>query len=128
MEKQTLKIGLAQFAPVWMNRQKTLEKALIYAADAADQDCDLVVLGGEAAVGGYPYWLELTGGAVFNSKVQKEIFAEYSDQAVRVERGDLQTACDLARDRQIAIYLGIVEKPAERRDQIGSAQARADLR
>ena len=36
MEKQTLKIGLAQFAPVWMNRQKTLEKALRY----ADVDCN----------------------------------------------------------------------------------------
>jgi nitrilase len=116
-----LKIGLAQFAPVWMNRQKTLEKALTYAADAADQGCELVVLGGEACIGGYPYWLELTDGARFNSPVQKEIFAEYSNQAVCIERGDLQTACDLAREKKIAIYVGIVEKPSERGESLYAA-------
>ena len=116
-----LKIGLAQFAPVWMNRVKTLEKAVNYATDAANQDCELVVLGGEACVGGYPYWLELTDGARFNSKIQKEIFAEYSNQAVCIERGDLQIACDLAREKRIAIYIGIVEKPAERGESLYAA-------
>jgi nitrilase len=121
MEKETLKIGLAQFAPVWLNRQKTLEKALSFAENAVDQGCEFVVLGGEACVGGYPYWLELTDGARFNSKVQKEIFAEYSNQAVVIERGDLQTACDLARESKIAIYIGIVEKPAERGESLYAA-------
>jgi nitrilase len=116
-----LKIGLAQFAPVWMNREKTLEKALQYAEDAADQGCELVVLGGEGAVGGYPYWLELTDGARFDSPLQKEIFAEYSRQAVEIERGDLQDACDLARGRNMAIYLGVIEKPAERGESLYAA-------
>lgn len=121
MEKEVLKIGLAQFAPVWMNAEKTLEKALKYAEDAANQDCELVVLGGEACVGGYPYWLELTDGARFNSKVQKEIFAEYSNQAVCIERGDLRSASDLAREKRIAIYVGIVEKPASRGESLYAA-------
>jgi nitrilase len=60
----TLKIALAQFAPVWMNREKTLEEALVYAEDAANQNCEFVVLGGEACAGGYPYWLELTDGEI----------------------------------------------------------------
>lgn len=113
-----LKIGLAQYAPVWMNRAKTLEKALQFASDAAEQNCELVVLGGEASVPGYPYWLELTGGARFNSKLQKEFFAEYSSQAVLIERGDLQAACDLAREKRLAIYIGIVEKPSERGESL----------
>lgn len=113
-----LKIGLAQYAPVWMNRAKTLEKALQYAEDAANQSCELVVLGGEACVPGYPYWLELTGGARFNSKLQKEFFAEYSNQAVSIERGDLQNVCDLAREKRFAIYIGVVEKPAERGESL----------
>ena len=113
-----LKIGLAQFAPVWMNREKSIEKALKYAEDAANQDCEFVVLGGEASVGGYPYWLELTDGARFNSQIQKEIFAEYSNQAVQIERGDLREVCDLALEKKIAIYIGIVEKPAERGESL----------
>jgi nitrilase len=114
MEKQTLTIGLAQFAPVWMKRKQTIEKALSYAEDATKENCELVVLGGEACVGGYPFWLELTDGARFNSKIQKEIFAEYSNQAVQIERGDLQKVSDFAKSKKIAIYLGIVEKPANR--------------
>jgi nitrilase len=121
MEKQTLKIALAQFAPVWMNAEKTLIKALSYAEDAANQGCEFVVLGGEACVGGYPYWLELTGGARFNSRIQKEFFAEYSNQAIVIERGDLRAACDLARERKIAIYIGIVEKPATRGESLYAA-------
>jgi nitrilase len=113
-----LKIGLAQFAPVWMKREKSIEKALKYAEDAANQNCELVVLGGEASVGGYPYWLELTDGARFNSKIQKEIFAEYSNQAVNIERGDLNVLCNLAREKSLAIYIGIVEKPAERGESL----------
>ena len=118
---EILKVGLAQFAPVWMNRQKTLEKAVQFAEDAANQNCELVVLGGEACVGGYPYWLELTGGAVFNSQIQKEFFAEYSSQAVVIERGDLKIICDLAREKRIAIYIGIVEKPADRGESLFAA-------
>ena len=111
---ERLKIGLAQFTPAWLNRQKTLEKAMRYAEDASDGECELVVLGGEACIGGYPFWLELTGGAVFNSLLQKEFFAEYSNQAVQIKRGDLKMLCDLAADRKIAIYVGVVEKPADR--------------
>lgn len=113
-----LKIGLAQYAPVWMNREKTLEKALSFAEDAANQNCELVILGGEAGVPGYPYWLELTGGARFNSQIQKEFFAEYSNQAVQIERGDLSIICDLAREKRIAIYIGIVEKPSDRGESL----------
>lgn len=117
-DRDLLKIGLAQFTTVWLNREKTLEKALRHAEDAAKQDCELVVLGGEACVGGYPFWLELTGGAVFNSPLQKEFFAEYSDQAVQIERGDLNTVCELAREKKMAIYLGIIEKPADRGESL----------
>ena len=116
-----LKIGLAQFAPVWMKREKTIEKALKYAEDAAHQGCELVVLGGEGAVGGYPFWLELTDGAKFNSRIQKEFFAEYSNQAVQIERGDLKMACELAGDKRLAIYVGIIEKPSSRGESLYAA-------
>lgn len=114
MNEQTIKIALAQYSPVWMRRVETIEKVARLASDAADGGCNIAVIGGECSVGGYPYWLELTGGAVFNSQVQKEIFAEYSNQAVQVERGDLQPLCEVARTRGVAVYIGIVEKPADR--------------
>jgi len=44
---------------------------------------------GESLVPGYPFWLERTDGARFNSTLQKTIFAEYATQAVQPEAGHL---------------------------------------
>ena len=112
-DKDTLTIGLAQIAPVWLNREKTLEKILKSVQAAADANCQLVAFG-EALLPGYPFWIERTDGARFNSPVQKEIHAHYLDQAVQVEAGHLDVLCEAAKERQIAVVLGIIERPADR--------------
>jgi nitrilase len=109
----TLTIGLAQIAPVWLNRLQTLEKILARVHEAAEANCHLVAFG-EALLPGYPFWIERTDGAKFNSPVQKEIHALYLDQAVQVEAGHLDPLCGAARERQIAVVLGIIERPADR--------------
>ena len=111
--EDSLTIGLAQIAPVWLNRDKTLEKIFKSVQSAADADCQLVAFG-EALLPGYPFWIERTDGARFNSPVQKEIHAHYLDQAVQVEAGHLDVICEAAKERQIAIVLGIIERPADR--------------
>ena len=69
---------------------------------------------GEALVPGYPFWLEFTDGARFNSPLQKAIFAEYAAQAVQPQAGHLDVLCETAAERHIAIYLGCVERAADR--------------
>ena len=54
---------------------------------------------------GYPFWVELTEGARFNSPLQKAIFAEYAEQAVQPEAGHLDGVRAIARERRIAVYL-----------------------
>ena len=111
--KDSLTIGLAQIAPVWLNRKKTLKKIIKSVNAAADADCQLVAFG-EALLPGYPFWVGRTDGARFNSPVQKEIHAHYLDQAVQVEAGHLDVICEAAKECQIAIVLGIIERPADR--------------
>ena len=113
MNRDHLTIGLAQIAPVWLDRKKTLEKVLAYTADGGEKGADLIVFG-ESLVPGYPFWVELTDGARFNSAVQKEIHAHYMQNAVSIERGDLDELCALAKQKQIAIYLGTIERPEDR--------------
>lgn len=113
MLQDQLTIALAQVAPVWLNREKTLEKVLSFTSDAADQQADLVVFG-ESLVPGYPFWVELTDGARFNSAVQKDIHAHYMQNAVTIERGDLDALKMLAQQRGIALYLGTIERPEDR--------------
>lgn len=113
MINDSLKIGLAQIAPVWLNREKTTEKIVSYISDAGKQNCDLVVFG-EALLPGYPFWVELTVGAKFNSSVQKEIFAHYLSQAIDPDSKDLAPICSIAKEKKTSVVLGTIEKAANR--------------
>ena len=113
MDHNRLTVGLAQIAPVWLDRERTLAKVNAYVEDAAKQGCHLVVFG-EALVPGYPFWVELTDGARFNSPTQKAIFAEYAAQAVQPEAGHLDQLRATAAQRHIAVYLGTIERPLDR--------------
>jgi nitrilase len=113
MDSNILKVGLAQISPVWLNKEQTREKIGTYIQKAGAETCDLVVFG-EALLPGYPFWLELTGGAVFNSQMQKEIHAHYIRNSVQVEAGDLDSLCSLCKDHNIATYVGIIERAKNR--------------
>jgi nitrilase len=112
-ELDSLKIGMVQIAPVWLNKVKTLEKVKNYIKTAGAEKCNLLVFS-EALLPGYPFWLSFTGGAEFNSKVQKEIYAHYLKNSIQIEKGDLNDICLLAKKHQTAIYLGIIERAQNR--------------
>ncbi len=108
-----LRVALAQIAAVWLNKQQTTEKVAQYICDAADQNANLVVFG-ECLLPGYPFWLDFTGGAEFNASKHKEIHAHYLTQAVNIDEGHLDSICALAKERSIAVILGIAERPSDR--------------
>ena len=108
-----LKVALAQISPVWLNKEKTLQKIEKYIIDAAKENCELIVFG-EALLPGYPFWIALTNGATWDSSVQKEIHAHYVRNSITIEKGELETVCQLAKKHKIAIYLGIMERAANR--------------
>lgn len=112
-----LTISLAQISPVWFDREKTLAKVYEAIADSAAKGSDLVAFG-EALVPGYPFWIEYSSVTAFNSSFHKAFHAEYTNQAVCIERGDLDPLCDIAKDKKIAVYLGIIERPSDRGESI----------
>jgi nitrilase len=109
----SLTVAAAQIAPVWLDRERTLAKVNRWIAKAADRKCHLVAFG-EALVPGYPWWIEHTNGAKFNSRMQKELHAHYLDQAVDIDAGHLDATRDLAKKRKITVVLGTIERPADR--------------
>jgi nitrilase len=113
MSNDKLRVGLAQIAPVWLDRDATLEKVTRWITKSAEENCRLVVFG-EALVPGYPFWVERTDGARFESALQKTLYAHYVRQAVCIEDGDLDAVCEIARQRRINVYLGIMERAANR--------------
>ncbi len=113
MKNQLLKVALAQISPVWLDKSETLKKIENSISEAGSQNAELIVFG-EALLPGYPFWIELTNGAKFNSTVQKELHAHYAQNAVVIENGDLDGICKIAKEKQIAVYLGIIERPTDR--------------
>lgn len=113
IESSLITVGLAQMAPVWLDRAATLAKVVGFIEQAAAKGCQLVVFG-EALVPGYPFWVELTDGARFESPLQKQIFAEYAAQAVQVEAGHLDGVCAAAARGGVAVYLGTIERAVDR--------------
>lgn len=109
----TLKIAMAQIAPVWLDKSATLQKIEDAIKDAAEEQCELIVFG-EALLPGYPFWLALTGGAEWNTKVNKELHAHYVNNSICIEKGELDSVCQLAKKHKMAIYLGIMERPTDR--------------
>lgn len=109
----TLKIGMAQISPVWLNKEQTIDKIETYIAKAGNEKCELLVFG-EGLLPGYPFWLSIADGAAFNSSVQKEIHAHYVRNSVQIESGDLDRICQLAKQYKMAIYLGIIERAENR--------------
>lgn len=112
-EQNNLKIGMAQISPVWLNKEKTIDKIKDYIIKAGEDDCELVVFG-EALLPGYPFWVSMTDGAQFDSKVQKEIHAHYVKNSIQIEAGELDDICALAKQQKIAIYLGLMERAKNR--------------
>jgi nitrilase len=109
----SLNVALAQIAPCWLEREATLQKVLGWIEQAAEQGARLVVFG-EALVPGYPFWPELTDGARFESPDQKELFALYARNAVDIAGGQLDALCRRVGELGIAVYLGTIERSAER--------------
>ena len=111
--ENTLKVALAQLAPIWFNKKETLKKIEKTIEEAATKGTELLVFG-EAFLPGYPFWLAYTDGAAWNLKLNREIHGHYVQNSVQLEAGELDAICAMAATHKMAIYLGIMERPLDR--------------
>ncbi len=113
MNDDKITVAMAQIAPIWLNRDATIAKVVDHIESHESSNANLIVFG-EALIPGYPFWLELTDGARFNSPLQKDLYAHYLDQAVQIELGHLYPICLAAKKSNTAVYIGIIERAKNR--------------
>lgn len=113
MSDTRISVGLAQIAPVWLKRDATIDKVVSWIEKSARKGCSLVVFG-EALIPGYPFWVERTEGAKFESDLQKSLYAHYVSQSVSIDGGELDAICKAARDNKVAVYVGVIERAGDR--------------
>ena len=108
-----LKVALAQISPVWLNKNKTLDKVKTAMLQASKEKAELVVFG-EGLLPGYPFWLALTNGAQWDLKINKVLHAHYVQNSINIENGDLDEVCFLANQYKMAVYIGVIERASNR--------------
>ncbi|MFU8832170.1 MAG: nitrilase-related carbon-nitrogen hydrolase, partial [Wenzhouxiangella sp.] len=120
-----LRVAAAQIAPVWLNRELTTERIVEQIEQAAVSGVELIAFG-ECLLPGYPFWVERTDGARFDSALQKDLYAHYVDQAITIEAGHLASVCDAAARNAIAVVLGILERPDDRGESVYASAVSID--
>ncbi|WP_275098507.1 carbon-nitrogen hydrolase family protein [Sedimenticola hydrogenitrophicus] len=105
------KLAIVQMPPVFLDRAKTLERAVGQIEEAAAQGAELVVFP-EAFIPGYPAWAwRLRPGADWGAC--EALHGRLLDQAVDLKRGDLEPLCAAARQHQVTVLCGINERDSD---------------
>ncbi len=96
-------VAAVQAAPVYMNREASLKKAIRLIGDAAATGAELIAFG-ETWLPGYPFF------AFARSNRLRFAAAEaYLDQAVEIPGPETEALCDAARSAEVDVVIGVAE-------------------
>lgn len=104
MEFKKFKAATVQTSPVFLNVEKTIDKAISFVKEAANNGAKLIAFP-EVFVAGYPYWNWIMT-PVQGSKWYEELYKN----SVDVAGPDIKRLCLTAKDNDIQIVIGINER------------------
>ncbi|MCB0126600.1 MAG: carbon-nitrogen hydrolase family protein, partial [Caldilineaceae bacterium] len=105
------KIAIVQQPPVFLDRDATIERAVSYVHEAADNGARLVAFP-ETYIPGYPEWIGLVHYRT-EGKLVTQLYQQLLANAVRLDAGDLDPLCEVARSRGVTVVCGIQECDGE---------------
>ncbi len=107
---RNLRVGIAQIAPVYLDKEASLAKALECVQSASARGVELLVFG-ETWFPGYPVWLDVCPTAgLWNHEPTKRIFAELRHNSLVVGGPETRALAQAACDHKLAIVIGINER------------------
>ncbi len=106
----SFKVAAAQLSPIFLNKEKTIEKACDAILEAGKKGAKLIVFP-EAFVSGYPDWVWL----IPNSKGSdlNHLYAKLVENAVSIPDGSTEQLCKAAKSANINVIIGIHERNSE---------------
>jgi len=103
----TIKVAAVQAAPIYMDREATVEKARNLVIEAADNGAKIVAFP-ESYIAGYPYfYLTLLSNPLLH---QGKWFRELFKNSVEVPSSTTEKLCETARNSGVYIVMGINER------------------
>ena len=101
-------LAVVQQSPVFLDKYKTIELAVVLVEEAAGNGAELVVFT-EAFIPGYPAWIwRLRPGGDWN--LSEELHTSLLKNAVNMESDDLLPLYEVARKHNVSIVCGIEER------------------
>jgi len=105
----TVKVAIVQDAPVFFDKEKTLQKVETITKQYANEGCNLIVFP-ESFVPGYPRGFSF--GATIGSRTDegRQHYADYYNNSFDLESNDLTRLETLSKEQNIYIVIGVTEK------------------
>ncbi|RMH16048.1 MAG: carbon-nitrogen hydrolase family protein [Gammaproteobacteria bacterium] len=108
---QAIKVAIVQESPVFLDKTRTLDRAVEMVKKAAAQHASLVVFP-EAYISGYPAWIwRLRPGGDWN--LSESLHRRLLHNAVNLEKGDLDPLYQVARKHKVTIVCGMNEQDSK---------------
>jgi nitrilase len=102
------KLAIIQKAPVFLNKEDTIAKAVDSVNEAASKGAELVIFT-EAFIPGYPAWIwRLRPGK--DGRLSETLYSRLFENAVNLESDDLSDLYESARKFNITVVCGINER------------------
>jgi nitrilase len=104
------KIAAAQLSPIFLNKEKTVEKACEAIKEAGSNGAKVIVFP-EAFISGYPDWVWLipnSKGAELNA-----LYVKLIENAISIPDDSTQKLCEAAKEAGVSVVMGIHERNTE---------------
>jgi predicted amidohydrolase len=107
------KVAAVQAAPIYLDLQRSLEKALALIAEAASLGAKLIAFP-ETWLPGYPAWLDCCrDAALWDYEPTKRVFARLMENSVVVPGPVTDTLGDAAREHAVVLNISVNERVVE---------------
>lgn len=104
------KIAIVQESGVYLNLDKSLEKAVKLIKSAKQNHADCVVFG-ESWFGGYPSWLDyIPNAARWNYAPIKEVWAQTFKNAMEIAGSEIKLLAETAKNERVYLVFGFNER------------------
>jgi nitrilase len=103
--EDTFLVAAVQASPVFLDRERSTDKACRLIADAGRAGVRLAVFG-ETWLPGYPRWVN----APIDVRLKRHIGGRYVDAAVEVPGPETERLCTAAREAGVDVVIGVAER------------------
>jgi len=105
---KVVKVGIAQFSPVILNRSESVDKACAIIAQAGQEGVKLLAFP-ESWLCGYPVWVDWSAFAEFDSPKAKKLYAKFYEACIEINGSEVKQISEACKKSGVCVAMGINE-------------------